>query len=162
MSATTKKNVMTKHNTLNYLCQYLAIEQTGHKQYLLNASYCQFWSLDKLAAIQKAYSEEETAHSSRLMQRILFLGGNPELADARQITAQLNVETQLQQDQNLLVVAIDLLREAVTQAEAEKDFVSRDLFAEMLADEETHLHWVQTQLKQITLLGLENYLQSQL
>lgn len=149
-------------STLNYLKHYLSIEQTGHKQYVLNACQCKFWGLHKLATIQQAYSEEETSHSFILAHRILFLGGSPELTDAKPVELQLTIEGQLLQDQRLLITAIDLLKTAVKQAEAEQDFVSRDLFAEMLEDEEMHLYWVEIQLKQIKLLGLETYLQSQL
>ncbi|MBI2379423.1 MAG: bacterioferritin [Gammaproteobacteria bacterium] len=145
---------------LTYLNRYFRIELTGHKQYLLNAGQLAHWGYGELAAKQHAYGEEETAHARRLMARILFLGGTPELADHRPIVPVADVTGQLRQDLSLIADAIGVLREAVTCCSAQADFVSRDLFVEMLADEEAHYHWLETQLALQAQMGSENYLQS--
>lgn len=147
---------------LSYLDRYLSIELTGYKQYLLHAGLCRDAGLNKLADKQHAYSEEEFSHSGRLLARLLFLQGVPGMQDARQIEVKTEVEAQLQLDQALVSQAIDLLREAVACCTTVGDAVSRELFQEMLADEEQHLHWASTQLALLGKMGAANYLQSQM
>lgn len=141
--------------------EYLSIELTGHKQYLLHARTCARWGFHRLAGIQQAYSEEETHHAGRLLDRLLMLEGTPSMADARPLTVETSVENQLRLDRDLVSHAIDVLRGAVGICEQREDFVTRAFFAEMLDDEERHLHWLDTELAMIQRIGLSNYLQSQ-
>ncbi len=147
---------------ISYVNQYLSIELTGHKQYLLHSRMCENWGLARLKEIQEKYSNDETQHAAKLMARILFLEGQPGLQDFGQIAVSGTVAEQLKLDFDLVTRAIQLLREAVAYCENKNDFVSRDLFQEMLDDEEEHIHWLETQLALIQKVGLQNYLQSQM
>ncbi|MBI2383395.1 MAG: bacterioferritin [Gammaproteobacteria bacterium] len=147
---------------ISYLNQYLSIELTGHKQYLLHSKLCEHAGLHRLKEIQHQYSAEETNHAAKLLERILFLEGQPALQDARQIVVSATVADQLQLDLSLIGHAMPLLRKAVLECESRNDYVSRDLFREMLADEEKHFHWLETQLELIQKVGVQNYVQSQM
>jgi len=147
---------------LNYLNRYLTIELSGHKQYLWHARVCRQWGLHGLATVQQEYSAEETRHAGRLLDRLLFLGGKPVMEDARTPLAKASVPEQLESDHGLVGHALTLLDEAVACCEECGDYVSRDLFQEMLADEQQHLHWLEQELGQIEWIGLENYLQARM
>lgn len=149
-------------HVVSCLNQYLSIELTGHKQYLLHAKLCEHAGLHRLKDIQLAYSAEETVHAARVIERILFLEGQPNLEDLKPVTVARTVAEQLQRDLALVGHAIPLLRDAARECETRNDHVSRTLFQEMLHDEELHFHWLQTQLGLIEQVGLANYLQSQM
>lgn len=147
---------------IGLLDRYLSIELTGHKQYLLDASQCRDWGLERLRQRQHAYSEEETRHAERLADRILFLEGRPSMVDHRAPQPSADIVEQLRGNLALIADAMRVLREGLEQAESASDFVSRDLFAEMLADEEAHTDWLETQLGLIERIGLVAYLQTQI
>jgi bacterioferritin len=147
---------------ISFLDEYLSIELTGHKQYLLHSCVCQNWGLQRLAEKQKAYSVEETEHAFEIAKRLLFLEGTPGLADARSIQVKSSVEEQLALDRDLIGHAIGRLRAAIAQCIEQKDGVTRDLFERMLVDEEEHLHWIESQLGLIAQVGAQKYLQSQM
>lgn len=143
-----------------HLNAYLAFELTGFKQYLLHSRHCADRGYTRLAEIQREYSTEEAVHAGKVMDRILFLEGQPALEDQRLIARADTVPGQIELDLGLVNGAIALLREAVPGCEQASDYVSRDLLREMLDDEERHAHWLEVQLALIASLGLENYLQS--
>lgn len=143
------------------LNEYLSFELTGHRQYLLHAGLCRHWRFERLAKLQHDYSAEETQHAMRLIARILLLDGSAAPRELRPIVAAPSVPEQLALDHSLVAQAIAHLRSAITHCEKVRDFVSRDLLAEMLDDEERHLHWLDTETALIGKLGIENYLQSQ-
>jgi len=147
---------------ISCLNRYLSIELTGYKQYLLHSRMCGNWGFKRLKEIQNDYSADETNHAGELMERILFLEGQPQLLDMREITPCGTVVGQLELDLDLISQAIPLLREAILECENVHDYVSRDLFRKMLDDEEEHFHWLETELRLIQETGLENYLQSQM
>lgn len=147
---------------IQLLNEYLRIELTGHKQYLLWSAMCANWGYEKLRAAQEAYSHEETAHSARVVRRILFLEGTPELHAAASVAPVAGVREQLEADHALVSRAIAQLRGAVTVCMEEADGVTRNFFEEMLVDEEKHLDWVETELSLIEQLGLQLYLQQQM
>ncbi len=147
---------------ISYLNQYLTIELTGHKQYFLHSRRCAQWGLPRLQEIQHNYSGEEMRHAERILQRILFLEGQPTLQDCRPIEVHTTVAAQLQLDLELVTLAAQLLRQACAYCLSKNDHVSAKLFQEMLADEESHTLWLETQLALIQKAGLPNYLQSQM
>lgn len=144
------------------LNDYLSCELAGHRQYLLHAAACRHAGFERLARIQAAYSAEETAHASQLAARILLLGGTPAPREFAPFVVEPTVPGQLARDRQLVGAAIGLLREAIEDCEKVRDFATRRLLAEMLADEELHLDWLETELALVDTLGLERYLQAQL
>jgi bacterioferritin len=144
------------------LDRYLSIELTGHKQYLLDAGQCEHWGLQRLHQRQLEYSHEETRHATRLAARILFLEGTPAMQDYRAAQPSTDIVAQLRGNLALIAAALEVLGEGVRLAESAGDFVSRALFAEMLADEEAHTDWLETQLELIERIGVGAYLQTQI
>ncbi|MNO88104.1 Bacterioferritin [compost metagenome] len=101
-------------------------------------------------------------HADELVKRVLFLEGLPNLQDLGKLRIGETVEEMLRCDLSLEMDAIPDLKVAITYAESVHDYVSRDLFQEILEDEEEHVDWLETQLDLIARIGLENYQQSQL
>jgi len=163
---------------ISFFNRYLQIELTGHKQYLLHGAKCKDWGFTRLAEKQLDYAQEETQHAAKIMQRLLFLEGEPALQDARVIEVKDSVPEQLALDKALVQQAIDLLREAVSWCEQQRDAVlddtpmhkavryalnQRKALERFLEDgrlEEHHLHWLEQQHFLIGSVGLENYLQA--
>jgi len=157
-----KKNMKGDPRVIRELNEYLSFELTGHRQYLLHDATCRHWGFPRLADVQHAYSEEETNHASRIMARILLLGGMPSMESRRAIEARDTVAKQLDYDRQLVSEAIDHLRSAIGICEQCGDFVSRDLLTEMLDDEELHLDWLDKQKGLIDKVGMQDYLQAQM
>ncbi len=143
------------------LNEYLSYELTGHRQYLLHAGMCRNWGFERLARIQDDYVAEETRHAARVIARILLLDGAAAPRELRPIVGAPTVPEQNALDRELVSQAIDHLRATIPVCEQVRDYVSRDLLREMLADEEQHLDWLDTEAGLIRQLGLQNYLQSQ-
>ena len=101
-------------------------------------------------------------HADRLIERVLFLDGLPNLQDLGKLRVGENVPEMLQCDLDLEQAAMPLLRECVAYAESVNDFVTRELFEDILTSEEEHVDWLETQLELIDKTGLQNYLQSQM
>jgi len=146
---------------IEYLNAYLAIELTGHRQYLRNSRSCANWGFDRLADMQYDYSVEEMEHAVKLADRILFLEGEPDFSASAVIESAATPIDQLQQDLALIKRARRVLGEAIAHCEQQEDFVSRGLLAAMLEDEEQHTDWLETELELVERIGLQNYLQSQ-
>lgn len=147
---------------IELLNEYLAIELTGHRQYLRNSRACKHWCFGRLASIQYDYSLEEMEHAAALIDRILFLEGDPAVDTPTRLEPAGSAIEQLQQDLALVGRACSQLRGAISHSEALGDFASRDLFLVMLKDEEEHIDWLETELDLAERIGAENYLQSQL
>jgi bacterioferritin len=157
-----KKNMKGDPRVTHELNEYLSFELTGHRQYLLHGATCRHWGFSRLADVQHGYSEEETTHAGRIMARILLLGAAPSMKSRRAVDARDTVAKQLAYDRELVSQAIDHLRAAIGICEQCSDFVSRDLLAGMLDDEELHLDWLDRQLGLIDKVGLQDYLQAQM
>lgn len=146
---------------IEYLNRALTNELTAINQYFLHARMFRNWGLSKLNDHEYDESIDEMKHADRLIERILFLEGLPNLQDLGKILIGENPQEVLNCDLNLEMQALPLLREAVQYCEQVRDYVSRDLFDAILQSEEDHIDWLQTQLDLIDRIGLQNYLQTQ-
>ena len=115
----------------------------------------------KLAAKEYEESIDEMHHADWIIERILFLKGLPNLQDMGKLMIGETVEEIIECDVKLELIAIPLLREAITHCEDIKDYVTRDLLAKILTSEEEHLDFLETQQDQIKLVGIQNYIQAQ-
>jgi bacterioferritin len=153
--------VKAEQKVIDYLNQVLKNELTAINQYFLHSRMLDDWGLKKLG--QKEYEEsiDEMKHADRLVQRILFLEGLPNLQDLGRLRVGEDVPEMLKSDLTLELDAMPVLREAIAHCEIVADYVSRELFAAILESEEEHVDWLETQLELVEKLGLPNYLQSQ-
>jgi len=147
---------------IEYLNKALANELIAINQYFLHAKMYKDWGLKELADYEYHESIDEMKHADKLTDRILFLEGMPNLQDLGKLMIGENTQEMLKCDLRLEHQAIPLLRDAVAYCESIKDYVSRDLFSEILDNEEEHVDWLETQLGLIEKIGIENYLQSKM
>ena len=147
---------------IEHLNRILRNELTAINQYFLHSRMYKDWGLDRLAEKEYEESIDEMKHADELIERILFLQGLPNLQDIGKLRIGENTKEMLECDLALEMEAIPDLREAVEHCETARDYVSRDLFDSILASEEDHVDWLETQLDLIERIGLENYQQSQI
>ncbi len=147
---------------IEYLNKALGNELIAINQYFLHAKMYKDWGLEKLGDYEYHESIDEMKHADMLVERILFLEGLPNLQDLGRLKIGENTEEMLKCDLALEHEAIPLLRDAIAYCESIKEYVSRDLFNEILENEEEHVDWLETQLGLIEKVGIENYLQSQM
>lgn len=147
---------------IQYLNQVLLNELTTINQYFLHARMFNNWGLDRLAQVEMKESIDEMKHADRLIQRVLFLEGLPNLQDLGKLLIGENAGEALECDLKQEQTARQLLKEAIAYCETAADYVSRELFEEILQSEEEHIDFLETQLALIKSVGLQNYLQSQM
>jgi bacterioferritin len=147
---------------LEYLNKVLTNELTAINQYFLHARMFRNWGFKKLDEYEYHESLDEMKHADRLINRILFLEGLPNLQQLGKLLIGESVPEALRCDLNLEMQALPLLREAIAHCETVNDYISRELFEDILESEEEHVDWLETQLALIDRTGLQNYLQSQM
>ena len=143
------------------LNRLLKNELTAINQYFLHARMMNHWGFERLG--KKIYEESigEMKHADRLIKRVLFLGGLPNLQDLGKLMIGENVAEVLKCDLSLEMMSLPDLKLAISHCETVKDFISRELFTDILESEEEHIDWLQTQMRLIEQMGIENYVQLQ-
>ncbi len=146
---------------IDFLNKALLNELTAVNQYWLHYRMLDNWGVKKLAEFERHESIDEMKHADKLATRVLFLGGLPNFQSIGRLKIGENIEEVLKADLALEHEAIPLLKEAIAHCEAVRDYVSRDLFAEILENEEEHVDTLETQFEMIARMGLQNYVQLQ-
>jgi len=147
---------------IEHLNRTLANELVAINQYFLHARMYKDWGLKELGEHEYHESIDEMKHADTLIERILFLEGLPNVQDYGKIMIGENTKEMMECDLNLEIKACKDLKDAITYCESVKDYVSRDIFADILESEEEHIDWLETQLGLIDKVGLPNYLQSKM
>lgn len=147
---------------IEYLNKVLKNELTAINQYFLHARMYKNWGLNELNEHEYQESVDEMKHADQLIERILFLEGLPNLQELGKLMVGENTREMLECDLKLETAAIPELREAIEYCESVKDYISRELFEDILESEEEHIDWLETQLELIGKVSLENYLQSKM
>ena len=144
---------------IEFLNAALKGELTAINQYWLHYRLLDNWGVKKLADYEKHESVDEMKHADRLMERILYLDGLPNLQALGRLRIGETVEEVLKADLELEHEALALLREAIIHCENVRDFGSRELFVDILTAEEEHVDFIETQFELIARTGIQNYIQ---
>jgi bacterioferritin len=136
-------------------------ELTAVNQYWLHYRMLDNWGVAKLAEFERHESIDEMKHADKLSERILFLDGLPNFQMLGRLRIGENVEEILKADYALEEEALPPLRDAMAYCESIRDYVSRDLFGEILESEEEHVDTLEKQFDMIRQMGIENYIQLQ-
>ena len=146
---------------IELLNQALKAELTAINQYWLHYRMLHDWGVTKLAEYERHESIDEMKHADKFAERILFLDALPNFQSLDSLRIGENVEEILKADLAAEHEAVAMYRNAVSECDALKDYVSRDLFADVLKDEEGHVDFLETQFDMIRQMGLQNYIQLQ-
>jgi len=146
---------------IQHLNAVLKTELTAINQYFLHARMLRHWGVEKLGDHEYKESLDEMKDADKLIDRILFLGGLPNLQDLDKLLIGENVREILECDLRLEQAGLSRIREAIAYCEGVRDFVTRDLFSDMLDQEEGQVDFIETQFELIDRIGLERYIQLQ-
>lgn len=147
---------------IRHLNAVLKNELTAINQYFLHARMFRHWGLAKLGEHEYHESIDEMKHADKLIARILFLDGLPNLQDMHKILVGENAKEALSCDLQFEMAAHPALKEAIAHCEKVGDYISRELFEDILESEEEHIDYLETQLELMNKIGLQNWLQSQI
>ncbi|MFN6970245.1 MAG: bacterioferritin [Rheinheimera sp.] len=141
----------------------LANELSAMDQYFIHSRMYKDWGLHKLFERIDHEVEDEKGHASLIIERILFLEGTPDMVTRDGLQVGKDVPSMLQNDLNVEYAVGALLKKTMALCEAQQDYVTRAMLQQLLDDTENdHAKWLEQQLRQIKMFGLQNYLQSQL
>jgi bacterioferritin len=146
---------------IEFLNEALKNELTAINQYWLHYRLLDNMGVAKLAELERHESIDEMKHADKLAERILFLEGLPNFQMLGRLKIGETVEEILRADLELEHEALPMLKDAIEHCEKVRDYVSRDLFAEILESEEEHVDTLETQLEMIDQMGIQNYIQLQ-
>ena len=144
---------------IDCLNRVLKNELTAINQYFLHSRMLGNWGISGLAKHEYEESVDEMRHADKLIERILFLEGLPNLQDLGKLMIGESTREILECDLRLEHDAVPTVREAIAVCEEDTDYISRELLEEILEGEEEHVDWLETQLGQIERMGLENFIQ---
>ena len=151
-----------KAEVLEVLQKMLKEELGALNQYILHAEMCENWGYKRLSAHTKKQAVEEMKHAEKLIERILFLEGTPNLADLPKLNIGKDVKQQLENDLALELSAVAAYNAAIATARKAGDNGSAELLQGILQDEEAHADSLETKLGLVEKLGLQNYLTEQM
>ena len=152
-----KKVIIDQLNAL------LAYELAAMDQYFIHSQMYQDWGLNKLYVRISHEFEDEKGHATKLIERMLFLEGTPNMTERDGLLIGTDVPSMLESDLRVEYAVAKNLKDAISLCEAEQDYVSRDMLLVLLDDTEMdHTYWLEQQIGLIKRLGLSNYLQSQI
>jgi bacterioferritin len=146
---------------IEFLNEALKNELTAINQYWLHYRMLDNLGVSKLAEYERHESIDEMKHADKLAERIFFLDGLPNFQMLGRLRVGESVEEILRADLDLEYDALPLLKDAIAHCESVRDYVSRDLFAEILESEEEHVDFLETQFDLIKQMGIQNYVQMQ-
>jgi bacterioferritin len=149
-------------DVIKVLNEVLRKELTGINQYFIHAKMCKNWGYAVLGEHAWNESIDEMKHADRIVERILFLEGVPNVQAYDKIQVGSNVKQQLENDLGLEQAALTVLRPGIKICLDAHDDATRELLEHIIVDEEHHIDWIETQFHQIKEIGYENYLAQQI
>lgn len=147
---------------IELLNNVLRKELTGINQYFVHSKMCENWGYKVLAKVIREETTDEMKHADKIIDRILFLDGTPNMSTYDRIMVGNNVRQQLENDLALEMAALQVLGPGVKLCIELGDSGSRELLEHIIVDEEHHVDWIEAQLHKISELGYENYLAEQI
>lgn len=140
----------------------LTDELTAINQYMVHSEMCENWGYERLHKAIEKRAIDEMKHAEKLIARVIFLEGRPNVSELRKITIGPAVEAQLKNDLASEVGAVKAYNEAIKLAVDVDDNGTRDMLESILEEEEDHLDWLEAQIDQISQMGIQNYLVEQI
>lgn len=158
------KNLIMKGNDkiIENLNELLKDELTAINQYFVHAEMCDNWGYEKLHASVQKRSIQEMKHAEKLIERILFLEGQPMVSELNRINIGSVVEDQLRKDLASELNCINMYNESIRLSTEMNDGGTKELLDGIIVDEEKHADWLEAQLNQIEQMGIQNYLGGQI
>lgn len=145
---------------ISYLNRQLTNELTAINQYFLHARIYKHWGFKVLGDYEYKESIGEMKHADKLIDRVLMLGGLPNLQDLHKLLIGETTPEMLSCDLKLEYLSQSTVKEAIVACETARDFVSREIFQTILDETEEHIDWIETQIELIEKVGLPNYQQT--